>query len=121
MEITVQGHGLELTDPLREYAIKKIGKVKEFFNDIIKVQVVLDLRDHSDINRSHVAEVTLWAAGKKVIHASEAGKDMYAAIDLVSQEIDRQVKKHKEKHTDEIRRSGEKIKQAMRETSETSL
>jgi len=111
MQIIIQGHGMELTNPLRDYATKKISKLEEFFNNIQKVHVVLDARCDDDSKRSQVAEVTVWMAGKKSIHASEAGQDMYAAIDLVLAEIERQVKKHKEKHMHETRREAEKIKQ----------
>ncbi len=111
MQLNIQGHGVELSKPLREYAEKKLNKLDEFFYGIQKAQVVLDARSDSDIKRSQVAEVTLWLSGKKVVRATEAGEDMYAAIDLVAEELGRQVKKHKEKHIKETRRQGEKIKQ----------
>ncbi|HTY12751.1 MAG TPA: ribosome-associated translation inhibitor RaiA [Candidatus Omnitrophota bacterium] len=110
MQFTIQGHGTELSKPLREYAAKKLQKLEGFYDGIVKAQVVLDDRCHSDSKRSQVAEVSLWLSGKKVIRASEAGEDMYAAIDLVTEELGRQVKKHKEKHVKEKRREGEKIK-----------
>jgi putative sigma-54 modulation protein len=111
MQINVQGHGVELSRPLKEYAVKKIGKLDGFDRKIQKAQVVLDVRSVDDSKRSHVAEVSLWLSGKKVIRASEGGQDMYAAIDLVFDELVRQVKKHKEKHIKEVRRQGEKIKE----------
>ncbi len=97
MQISIQGHGIELTEPLREYAHKKIGRLEEFFKNIQRIQIILDVRAIDDLNQKHVAEVNLWAAGKRLIRASEAGKDMYAAIDEVFEELERQVKKHKEK------------------------
>lgn len=114
MQINIQGHGIELTPALKEYATRKIGRVQEFFNNIQKVQITLDVRKIDDLRKSQVAEVSLWAAGKKVIRATEAAHDMYSAIDLVAAEIERQVKKHKEKHVKEGRRIGERIKQLTR-------
>lgn len=114
MQINIQGHNLELTRPLRDYAVKKIGKLQEFFKNIQKTVVVLDYRDIDDHFRSHVAEVSLWAAGKKVIRATEAGQDMYAAIDLVFEELKRQLKRHKEKHVKEARREARKLKEITR-------
>lgn len=111
MQLIIQGHGIELTPSLRDYAAKKIGKIEEFYGNIQKITVTLDARCHSDSTRSHVAEVSIWLSGKKLIHASEAGQDMYAAIDLVLAELERQVKKHKEKHIQEHRREAEKMKQ----------
>ncbi len=115
MNINIQGHGIELTAPLKEYANKKIGKLDEFFNNIIKAEVVLDARSIKSAEKCHVAEVSMWVGGKKVIRASEAGRDMYAAIDLVVDELKPQLKKHKEKHYKEKRREGEIIKKLSRE------
>lgn len=114
MQVNIQGHGIELTSYLRDYTHKKIGKLTEFFQNIQKAMVVLDYRKIDDLTRSHVAEVSLWVAGKKVIRATEAGQDMYAAIDLVCDELKRQLKKHKEKHVKERRREAEKIKELSR-------
>ncbi|MFA5876327.1 MAG: ribosome-associated translation inhibitor RaiA [Candidatus Margulisiibacteriota bacterium] len=105
MPIIVQGHGTHLTPALRSYAFKKFEKLPQFFENIQKIEIILDARTTADSSRSQVAEVTVWAAGKKVIRATEAGQDMYAAIDLVYEEIKSQIKKHKEKHRDERRRT----------------
>lgn len=114
MQIKVQGHNLELTRPLGDYAIKKISKLQEYYKNIQKASVTLDYRDIDDQLRSHVAEVSIWVAGKKVIRASDAGSDMYAAIDLVFEELKRQLTRHKEKHVKEVRRAAQKIKQLSR-------
>jgi len=115
MQFTIQGHNVELSSPLRDYAIKKIGKLQEYYNNIQKIMVVLDVRHNDDLKRSHVAEVSIWASGKKVIHASECGENMYAAIDLVYDELKVQLKKHKDKHIKEVRRSAEKLKEISRQ------
>ena len=115
MNINIQGHGLDLTPPLKDYVNKKIGKLDEFFNNVIKAEVILDARNIKDLERSHVAEVSMWVGGKKVIRATEAASDMYAAIDLVSEELKVQLKKHKEKHVQERRHEGERIKRMTRE------
>jgi putative sigma-54 modulation protein len=114
MQINIQGHGIELTPFLRDYTEKKINKLTEFFSNVQKAMVVLDYRKIDDLTRSHVAEVSLWAAGKKVIRATEAGQDMYAAIDLVYDELKRQLKKHKDKHIKGRRREAEKVKELSR-------
>lgn len=114
MQINIQGHGTEITNPLRDYAEKKLSKIEEFFTNIQKVNVILDYRDNKDNNRRNVAEVSVWLAGLKVIRATAAGKDMYAAIDLVLEEVERQIKKHKEMRVNEVRREAKKIKQESR-------
>ncbi len=114
MQLNIQGHNIELTPALRDYAEKKLNKLKEFYSNIVKVSVTLDMRDNSDSKKSQVAEVSIWLAGKKVVRATEAGESMYAAIDLVFEELKVQVTRHKEKHSDEQRRAAEKAKEISR-------
>ena len=114
MEVNIQGHGVELSQPLRDYAFNKITRLREFFKNIQRIQITLDARDIDEFKRGQVAEVSMWMAGKRVIRASESGQDMYAAIDLVFEELERQIIKHKEKHVKEVRREAEKFKHATR-------
>lgn len=111
MQIIIQGHGTSITPSLREYANKKLAKLEQFYANIIKIDAVLDARSIKDSDRSQVAEVNVQVAGKKILHASEAGRDMYAAIDLVIEELKRQLKKHKDMHVQEKRRKAEKEKE----------
>lgn len=114
MQIKISAHNTKMTKAMKEYAEKKYGKLEQYFNNIQKIEVLLDVRKIDDSNRRDVAEVTLWAAGKKVIRATEGGQDMYAAIDMVYEEIVRQLRKHKDKHVKEKRREAEKIKEKRR-------
>lgn len=113
MQIIVQGHGLEITPYLRDYVHKKIAKIEQYFSNIQKAEVILDVRSIDERTRRQVAEVNMWLAGKKVIRASEAAGDMYAAIDLVLKEVERQTKKHKDKHVKEKRREAERLKKSL--------
>ena len=115
MQIKVTGRGTEITAPLRDYVHEKVGKLEEFFSNIQKVEVILDARAIDDVERRQVAEIRAWMAGLKMIQASEAGRDMYAAIDLVIEEAKRQIQRHKRKHVEEQRRKAEKIKQELTE------
>jgi putative sigma-54 modulation protein len=116
MQITITGHGLEITAPLRDYVHAKAGKLEEFFSNIQKVEVVLDARSNADPDKRQVAEFRAWLSGLKMIQSKEAGRDMYAAIDLAVEEAKRQIERHKEKHVHEQRRKAEKEKQIYRET-----
>ncbi|MBU0573515.1 MAG: ribosome-associated translation inhibitor RaiA, partial [Candidatus Margulisbacteria bacterium] len=114
MQINIQGHGVELTPYLRDYAIKKLKRVTEFYSNIQKMEIVLDARDIKNDKRAQVAEVSIWAAGQKVMHAAAGGQDMYAAIDEIYEEIKRQIVKQKDKKIKERRREGREIKEMTR-------
>ena len=115
MQIIVQGHGMEISAPIRDYAHKKISKLEEFFKNIQNVEVTLDHRAIDDLTQNNVAEVSMWVAGKKVIRATAAAQDIYSAIDLVFAKLEQQLRKHKEKHVQEKRREARKVKEEMEE------
>jgi len=102
MQITVTGHQLDVTEPLRNYVAEKIGRLERHFDHVTTGTVVL----HVEKNR-HKAEATIFAKGA-ALHAEAEDGDMYAAIDLLADKLDRQVLKHKEKLTDHYREGGKK-------------
>jgi putative sigma-54 modulation protein len=93
MQITVTGQQMEVTEPLRNYAAEKIGRLQHHFDNMTTGNVVL----HVEKNR-HRAEATIFAKGI-TLHADAEDGDMYAAIDALADKLDRQVLKHKEKTT----------------------
>lgn len=111
MQIKITGHGVEVTNALRDYVYEKVGKLEEFFGNIQKAEVILDARSIDDVERRQVAEVRAWMAGNCMIQAREAGRDLYAAMDLVIEEAKRQVRRHKDKVVKEQRRKAEDFKQ----------
>jgi len=114
MQILITGKHLEITQAIRDYAEKKVIKLKEFYDNIIKVEVVLEASKIEDLEKAQVAEIRAWLAGKKVIQAVAGARDIYAAIDLALEEAITQVKKFKEKHKDEQRRHAGEIKREIR-------
>jgi len=94
MNLNVSGHHLEITPALRDYVQEKLGRVRRHFDHVIDVHVVLSV----DKLRQK-AEVTLHVRGKD-IHCACEEQDLYAAIDLLIDKLDRQVLKYKGKRQD---------------------
>lgn len=115
MQITVTARNTELTDPLRDYAREKVAKLEEFFKNIQKIEVVLEIKDSAAAEKRQIAEIRAWLAGLKMIQAVEGARDMYSAIDLALDEAKGQIEKHKEKMTKEKHRQGSKFKQQLNE------
>ncbi len=104
MQIEITGHGVEVTPALREYTNEKLGRIVRHFEPLIGTHVVM----HLDKN-SHRIEATIVASHKR-FHAESTASDMYAAIDLLTDKLDVQVRKHKEKVTDHHRADGQSRK-----------
>ena len=100
MQITVSGHQMEITEPLRNYASEKIGRIQKHFDHVINTNIVLHVQKNQ-----HKAEATVHARGT-TLHADAEGLNMHAAIDSLADKLDRQVLKHKEKATSHHRDEG---------------
>ena len=94
MRIETYGQQLEVTPALQDYVENKLQRLDRQFDQPIEVRVQLGLR-----KPEHHAEATLTVPGK-TLHADAGGENMYAAIDLLADKLDRQILKHKEKQHD---------------------
>ena len=100
MQIVVKGRHMTVNDALRDYAVEKIGKAaKVFDHNTITAEVELYHEKNPSIEKVQIAEVTIYTKGP-VIRAKEAATDMHAAIDLVSEKLEVQVRKYKGKMKD---------------------
>jgi putative sigma-54 modulation protein len=100
MHINLTGHHVELTPPLHDYVNNKMEKLERHFDHVTDIHVVLSVE-----KLRHKAEATLHVSGGTLC-ADAVQEDMYAAIDSLTDKLDRQVKKHKEKLTDHHRSEG---------------
>ncbi len=112
MRITVKGDtGFVIDEYILDYAEAKIGRIEKFYNNIQEADLVL-----SESRGRSVAEVTLKASGK-IIRAETQAPDIRAAIDKLSDKLEIQMKKFKEKLKDRARRTDqEKVKLASSES-----
>jgi putative sigma-54 modulation protein len=94
MQLSVTGRHVEVTDPLRQYAHGKVERLSRHFEHVLDGHVILSVE-----KLTHRAECTLNLSGK-TLHADAEGQDVYAAIDMLIDKLDRQLVKHKEKLTE---------------------
>lgn len=104
MQIQVSGQQIDVTPALRDYATGKIGRIARHFENTIAASVVLGVE-----KLKHRAEATI-KVSQRTIHAEADGVDMYAAIDVLSDKLDGQVRKHKEKIKDHRRAEAQKTR-----------
>lgn len=91
MQVNISGQHLEVTDTLRNYVNEKFERLARHFDRITNVQVIMQVE-----KLKQKIEATLHVAGGEVV-ANAEHEDMYAAIDLLADKLDRQLIKHKEK------------------------
>lgn len=94
MNLNISGHHVDVTDPMREYVVTKLKKLERHFDNLISAEVVLSVE-----KQRQKAEATIHASGAN-LHAEATDGDLYAAIDLMTDKLDQQTRKHKEKLRD---------------------
>lgn len=97
MQLTITGQHVELTDAIRAYAEEKLGRIDHYFDQVLDGHVVLKFLSHEKVN--NVAEVSVHAPGN-TFYAEARDQDMYAAIDALSDKLEGQVRRFKEKLTE---------------------
>jgi len=94
MQISVTFRQLEPSEALKNYVTERLTKFKRYLDGPVEAHVVLGLEKFR-----HLADVTIDSNGR-IIKGREENADMYAAIDLVMDKIDLQLKKAREKLRD---------------------
>ncbi len=96
MQVNISGHHVEVTDALHDYVAQKLEKLERHFDQIGNVQVTLSVE-----KPRQKAEASINIKGAQ-LHADAIHEDLYAAIDLMTDKLDRQLLKHKEKTVDRM-------------------
>ncbi len=100
MQLEITGHHLDVTPLLNNYINDKVTRLKRHFDQVLNIHIILEVQKHRN-----TAEASLNVSGNHIF-ANAAGHDMYAAIDLLADKLDRQILKHKEKLRSHHRHEG---------------
>jgi putative sigma-54 modulation protein len=91
MKYNIRGNKIDVTQAIEDYIKSKISKVEKYFNDTAEAKAIISAK-----GKEQKVEVTIWS-GKYNVRAEEINEDLYAAIDLVLDKLERQLKKYKDK------------------------
>lgn len=92
MNITVTGKNLELTEALKSRITEKLGHLQRLVGGLCDVHVVLSVE-----KERHIMEATMRLDGT-VLNAEAVADDMYGALDILEDRLERQLIKYKDKH-----------------------
>lgn len=94
LNFNIRGENIEVTPAIREYVESKIEKVERYFNDDLNANANVNLKVYND--KQTKVEVTI-PMKNLTLRAEERHNDMYAAVDLIVDKLERQIRKHKTK------------------------
>ncbi|MFP4105610.1 MAG: ribosome hibernation-promoting factor, HPF/YfiA family [Phycisphaerae bacterium] len=95
MNITIEAPHMQLTDSIKEYVESKISKLTRLYEGIQSIEVILDVE--ADSPR---VEIIAKARKKHTFVANHRDTDMYAAVDVCTDKVLQQVRRHKDKVRD---------------------
>ena len=99
----VRGENIEVTEAIRDYVEKKVGKLERYFNDVPEATAHVNLKVYTE--KTAKVEVTI-PLPFLVLRAEETSPDLYASIDLVVDKLERQIRKFKTKINRKARETG---------------
>jgi putative sigma-54 modulation protein len=91
MNLNVSGHHLDVTPAIRIYVQNKLERIARHFDQVIDAHVILTVN-----KLIQKAEATLHVRGKE-LHCESEEQNLYAAIDLLADKLDRQVLRYKDR------------------------
>lgn len=100
MNNIIRGENIEVTPAIREYVEKKLSRLERYFDMDFEAKVNLKV-----YNKLQKIEVTIQLPDL-LLRAEEAQADLYSATDLVTDKLERQVRKHKTKINRKMREKG---------------
>ncbi|WP_110112514.1 ribosome-associated translation inhibitor RaiA [Bacillus sp. CGMCC 1.16541] len=102
MIYNIRGENIEVTPAIKDYVEKKLSKLERYFDETPKTDAYVNLKVY---NNNQKIEVTI-PMTDLVLRAEETHGDLYAAIDLVVDKLERQIRKHKTKVNRKLREKG---------------
>ncbi|TAK27872.1 MAG: ribosome-associated translation inhibitor RaiA [Chloroflexota bacterium] len=96
MQVVLKGKNVELTDTLRSYVDKRIGKLDRYLDNITETTVELTREMTRSSEKRHSAQVTMLVNGA-ILRGEEKAQDVLAAVDAVADVMNRQIKRYKGK------------------------
>ena len=99
MELQLRGDKITVTKAIKDYVADKMKRLDKYFENPshIKAQIIIRVR-----NNEEIIEVTV-PTNKFTLRAEEKHADLYAAIDLVVDKLERQIRKNKTKLTNKYK------------------
>ena len=110
MQLQVKARNLELSESLRDYAQRKLGKLDRQVHELAKVELELAVERNPSIAANQVAEATVWLKGH-TLRAREATRDMKASIDELAEKLLRQIRDERDKKAARRHRDKQRVEE----------
>src|SRR3982075_3323570 len=96
MQIDIKGRNVPVTDDMRTHVERRLNKVSRQVSDLARLEMEIFKEPNPRVSNCHVAEATLYLKGV-TLRARDASPEMLHSLNLIVDELARQVKRHRDK------------------------
>jgi putative sigma-54 modulation protein len=96
MEIDIKGRNVPVSDEIREHTEKRLAKISRQVSEFARLEIEIFKEPNPRVADCHVAEATLYLKGV-TLRARDASPDVLHSLNLMVDELARQVKRHRDK------------------------
>jgi putative sigma-54 modulation protein len=108
MRLQVKAHRGHVSDQIRAYAEKRLGKLERRLYSGTLVEVTMSRQNNPSIKNDHTAEAVVHTKGSSIV-ARESAETYEAAIDRLVDKLERQIERYRDKRTHEPRRARQRV------------
>jgi putative sigma-54 modulation protein len=94
MELLVHGRNIEITDWIRDYVNKKVGRLERYLNQVTDARLELSQNDSRAADDRFTAQLTIWQNGN-ILRAEESTGDVLVSIDAIVDKMSEQIRRFK--------------------------
>lgn len=94
MKFIIRGKNIDVTEAIKNYIEEKIGKLDKYLDNPMEYTASVNVKIKGNMQ---IVEVTI-PFKKVILRGEEASENLYASIDLVSEKLERQIRKNKTKN-----------------------
>jgi ribosomal subunit interface protein len=104
MRVQIKAHRGHVSDQVRAYVEKRLGKLERRLYAETLVEVTMSRENNPSIHNDHTAEAVVHTKGPNIV-ARESAETYEAAIDRLVDKLERQIERYRDKRTEEPRRA----------------
>ena len=96
MQIDIKGRNVPVSDEIREHTERRLAKISRQVSELAQLEIEIFKEPNPRVADCHVVDATLYLKGV-TLRARDVSSDMLHALNLVVDELARQVKRHRDK------------------------
>jgi putative sigma-54 modulation protein len=116
MKVMVHGRNVDVTDYVKEYVTKKVGKLERYLPQIGEVRAELTQNMTRSADDRYTAQITIWTNGQ-ILRAEESTSDMFASIDATVDKMSSQIRRFKGRRYENRRRASHTVTKEVEEAA----